>query len=176
MSHSPASPASPSRQTAGDAANGQGARKLIGRTKMSLRNCVLGTPEYTTLPLEVEDAAYTGAAILVNTFPTLENDGAVTEYATLPTAVKALSGKRFDLIVHVISAEGIPKGLTMEVYCQYEFKDSSRGPISTEARSGSTEPAWGYKKRFVWPEFAPDLADYLAADDVLTFEVFGSPS
>ena len=43
-----------------------------------------------------------------------------------------------------ISAEGIPKGFMKEVYCQYTFKESSRQAISTEARSGTTEPNWGH--------------------------------
>jgi len=153
-----------------------GGQRFIGRAKLSLKNCVLGTPQYNTLPLVVQNPAHDGASLIVNTWPVSESENSITEHSDLPTAIKALSGKRFDFCVHVISAENLPEEFTSKVFCRYVFAKKEEKPLSTDPRSGDTDPSWDYKKRFAWSEFTPDLGQYLASDNVLTFEVIGYPT
>jgi hypothetical protein len=152
-----------------------GGLRFIGRAKLSLKNCVLGLTEYNTLPLVVQDPEHDGAALIINTWQVTGNDKDPEEFSDLPTAIKALTGKRIDFCVHVISAEGIPEKFTNKVFCRYVFQKKEGKPLKTEEISGSTEPKWDYKKRFAWSEFTPDLGEYLAKDNVLTFEVIGFP-
>eukprot|EP00668_Euglena_longa_P019852 GGOE01024666.1.p1 GENE.GGOE01024666.1~~GGOE01024666.1.p1 ORF type:complete len:627 (-),score=113.62 GGOE01024666.1:557-2338(-) len=153
-----------------------GGSRFIGRAKLSLKNCVLGMPQYNTLPLVVQNPAHDGASLIVNTWPVSDSEGSINEYADLNTAIKALSGKRFDFCVHVISAEGIPDDFTSKIFCRYVFAKKEEKPLTTEQKNGTTEPQWDYKKRFAWSEFTPDLGQYLSSDNVLTFEVIGYPT
>ena len=151
-----------------------GSFRFIGRAKLSLRNCVLGLTEYNTLPLVVQDPEHDGAVLTINTWQVTGND-APEEFSDLPTAIKALTGKHIEICVHVISAEGIPEKFPNKVFCRYVFQNKEGELFRTEEISGSTDPKWDYKKRFAWSEFAPDFGEYLAKDNVLTFEVIGFP-
>lgn len=88
-------------------------------------------PQYNTLPLVVQDPAHDGASLIVNTWPVSDSEGSITEYADLSTAIKALSGKRFDFCVHVISAEGIPEDFTSKIFCRYVFAKKEEKPLTT---------------------------------------------
>ena len=83
--------------------------------------------------------------------------------------MKALLGKRLDLVVHVISAKNIPLGYNARVYCKYVFKYKERQVFQSEVKTDTSEPDFDYKKRFAWSDLSQEQAEYLMSDNVLTF-------
>jgi hypothetical protein len=144
---------------------------FIGKASLSLKSVILGKRTVSTLPLETQ-AGHEGALLTVTTWVPDEDGVDPPTYPDVPTAFAALQGKRFDFGVLVARAEGIPEPYTDRVLCRYYFKKKENKPICTVELAGSN-PAWDFRKRYAFPDFAKDLCDWLSGEDVLTFEVLG---
>jgi len=145
---------------------------FIGRATLSLKSVILGKHTINTLPLETQ-AGQEGALLSVVTWaPKDEDSPEVPQFSDVAAAFSALSGKRFDFCINVTAAESIPEPYTDKVVCKYYFKKKENKPLSTIEASG-TNPQWDFTKRYAFPGFDKSLCDWLAAPDVLTFEVRG---
>uniref|UniRef100_A0A7S1IDV0 Uncharacterized protein n=1 Tax=Eutreptiella gymnastica TaxID=73025 RepID=A0A7S1IDV0_9EUGL len=72
-------------------AGAAGGSFFIGRAKLSLKNCILQTSSYNTLPLAVTNPDWDGASLIINTWPVVDGDEP-EEYEELDEAIKALTG------------------------------------------------------------------------------------
>lgn len=147
---------------------------FVGRTKLSLKNIIQQTNNYVTLPLISDNESNDGAVLIVNTFPVVDPDKPHYEYTDPEEGIRELTGKRLDIVVHVIRAKDIPVLYSSKVYCKYVFKYKEQQEFVSTEQSG-TEPEFDHKKRFSWNSITRSQAEYLMLDNVLTFEVIGHP-
>jgi len=141
----------------------------IGRAHLHLKNILQLTSNYVTLPLITDRAECDGAMLLVATYP-LRRLAAQGDEG--PSALAGVLGKRIDLIVHVIGAKNVPLAFQTAVYCKYVFKHAEKDVYQTQPTVGA-DPEFDFKKRFAFGALTPQLADYLASPNVLTFELLG---
>lgn len=144
---------------------------FIGRATLSLRSVILGKHSVCTLPLETQPG-HEGALLSITTWVPSEDGVEPRKFPDTEAAFGALSGKRFDFCVLVSGAENIPEPFTDRVVCRYCFKKKENKPLTTVELKG-TNPRWDFSKRYAFPDLDREMFNWLASEDVLSFEVFG---